>query len=94
MYLFLTKVLSALTSSVERFFSEILETYLNDLYVLSRILLLTHSLLKSLTSKLVISLNNILKVVKNSEYSIVLNGMLKVKLLLLFHDLFSYSLNN
>ena len=46
MFLFLTNLLSALTSSVERFFSEILETYSNDVYALFRSLLLTHSLSK------------------------------------------------
>ena len=45
--LFLTKLFSALTSSLERFLSNILEICFNDEYALSRSLLLTHSLLKS-----------------------------------------------
>ena len=77
--LFLTKLLSALTSSFDRFFSEILETCLDHVYALSRSLLLTHSLLKLLTSKLLISLNSISKGTKISEYSIVFGGMAKLQ---------------
>ena len=79
MFLFLTNLLSALTSSVERFFSEILETYSNDIYALFRSLLLTHSLSKLVASKLVIYLNSISKCGKYSEYSIVFGGMTKLK---------------
>ena len=78
MFSFLTKLLSALTSSVERFYSEISETSLNDVYSLPRSLLLTHSLLRLLTSRL-ISLNSISKGSKNYEYSIVFGGMAKHK---------------
>ena len=76
--LFLTKLFSALNPSLERFLSDILETCLNNEYVLSRSLLLAHSLLKSPISKLVISLNNISKVSKNSEYSIAFGGIVKL----------------
>ena len=44
---------------------------------LSQSLLLTHSLLKLPISKLVISLNNISKGSKNSEYSIAFGGIVK-----------------
>ena len=43
----------------------------------NRSLLLTHSLLKSPISKLVISLNNISKGSKNSGYSIAFGGIVK-----------------
>ena len=66
--LFLTKLLSALTSSFESFFSEMLKACLNGVYALSQSLLLTSSLLRLLTSKLLISLNSISKGTKNSEY--------------------------
>ena len=46
---------------------------------LSRSLLLTHSLLRLLTSKLLISLNSVSKGTKNSEYLIVFGGMAKFK---------------
>ena len=79
MFLFLTRQLSVLISSVERLFSEILENCLNDVYALSRNLLLTHSSLTLVISKLVISLNNISKAGKNSEHSVVFIGMAKIK---------------
>ena len=50
------------------------------MYALSQSLLLTHYLLKSLVSKLVISLNNITKCSKNSEYSIAFGGIAKLSL--------------
>ena len=49
------------------------------MYALSRSLLLVHSLSKLLTSKLVISLNDISMGSKSSEHSIVFGGMAKLK---------------
>ena len=78
MSLFLTKLLSALISFVERFFSKILESCLTDVHALSYSLLITHTSLISLIYKLLISLNSISQGSKNSEYSIVFGGMTKV----------------
>ena len=58
------------------------------MYALSRSLLLIHSLSKLLTSKLVISLNDISMGSKSSEYSIVFGGMAKLKPL--YRTIFSW----
>ena len=61
------------------------------MYALSPSLLLTHSLLRLLTFKLLIYLNSISKSTRNSEYSIVFGGM--AKLIPLDRTIFSWSLN-
>ena len=62
---------------MERLLSEISETCLNDLYVLSWFLLLTHFLIKLPVFKLIIFLIDISKGSKDSEYSIVFGAMAK-----------------
>ena len=65
------------------------------MYAVSQSLLLTHSLLRLLTSKLLISLNSIPEGTKTSEYSIVFGGMAKGKPLdRTFRDHLRYSFKN
>ena len=64
MPLLLIKLLNTLTSSMERYFSEIFDTCLNDAHAPSQSVSLTQFLIKLLSSKLVVSLNEIKTVIK------------------------------